>query len=143
MNADELQQYWGLLVAAGLLAVVAGFVVAALYRRSARGQLRATLKTLRKARRDHAATKRRLEAAERRLESREARASSVKPRVLTEAKEGVGDAQALVKIAGDRVLVAANHVRRVIYEEFPPTRQEALRQRHLPDDAPDSRPFTF
>ena len=72
-----------------------------------------------------------------------AKRESAKPRHVQETTEALEDAQALLKIAEDQVLIAANHVRKLILEEFPPTRQEQLRSKYLPDSAPDSKPFTF
>ena len=143
MNLDVLHQNWGLAVAALLLGAVGVVIVAALYRRSARGQLRHRAKALRAARRRHAKAGRAVAAAKARVQKLEARAAGVKPRLLSEAREAVEDAQALEKIVGDRVLVAANHLRRVIFEEYPPARHETLRARYLPDDKPETKPFTF
>ncbi len=70
-------------------------------------------------------------------------AERAKPRHLQEAKDALQDARALAKIANDRILIAENHVRRVIHEEFPPVKQEALRQKYLSDPARDKKPFTF
>ena len=70
-------------------------------------------------------------------------ADRAKPRHLQEAKEALQDARTLAKIANDKILIAENHVRRVIVEEFPPVRHEAMRQKYLPDAARDKRPFTF
>jgi hypothetical protein len=67
----------------------------------------------------------------------------VKPRVLNESNEALADAKALAKIAGDRVLIAENQLRRVILEEFPPTQHEKLRNRYLPEASRDKKPFTF
>ena len=51
--------------------------------------------------------------------------------------------RSLAKIADDKAQVQANHVRRVIFEEFPPSRHEKLRARYLPQDVADKRPFSF
>ncbi len=143
MDVASLERFWGPLVAGGLLLVVALVVAATLLRRSAHGQLRARRRELEAARRRAQQAERALAAARRKLERLDARADKVRPRSLTEAREAVADAEALAKITSDRVLVSANHLRRVIFEEFPPTRHEALRRRYLPDDGPDSRPFSF
>ena len=73
----------------------------------------------------------------------DANAGKVKPRLLQEAKDALQDARALEKIAGDKVLIAANHVRRVIHEEFPPSRQQKLRARYLPGEEQNEGPFSF
>ena len=62
---------------------------------------------------------------------------------MSEAKEALQDALALEKIADDKAQVTANQVRRVIFEEFPPTRHEKLRRKYLPEDVRDNRPFSF
>jgi hypothetical protein len=81
--------------------------------------------------------------AEVRLDSLQQAREKVRPSYLQEAKEALQDARALQKIADDRLLVAENHVRRIILEEFPPIKQHKLRLRYLPADARDPRPFSF
>jgi hypothetical protein len=78
-----------------------------------------------------------------RLDHLEARSDAVKPRALREAAEAVQDAEALLKIAGDQVLIAENHVRKIIVEEFPPNRHERMRGRFLPGEREDGKPFSF
>jgi hypothetical protein len=67
----------------------------------------------------------------------------VKPVRLQEARDAVQDAGALLKIAEDQVLIAENHVRKIIVEEFPPNRHERMRSRYLPGEREDGKPFTF
>lgn len=143
MNVEALRQHWALVVASGLLVLVSIVILAVIYRRSRRSQLRRTLKALRVAERRRAAGRKSVATAERRLAKLEARAATVRPRTVDEAKGSLADARALLKIADDQVLVAANHVRRVIYREYPPASHDKLRSRYLPDDGPDERPFSF
>ena len=143
MNLDALRQNWGLAVAGLLLLVVLAIVFAAIYRRSARGQLASTVRALRQARRECLKSERQVEVLTAKVAKLRERARSVKPRVLTETSEALDDARALAKIQRDRVLVAANHVRRVIYQEYPPAKHDALRRKHLPDDKPATGPFSF
>ncbi len=143
MTVETLRQNWALFVALALLLVVGLVVSATIYRRSGRAQLMRTLKALRAAERRQASTFRAVAQAERRLATLETRRAEVKPRTLEEARGNLSDARALNKIADDQVLIAANHVRRIILEEYPPARQEALRARYLPNEAPDRRPFSF
>ncbi len=143
MTVETLRQNWALLVALALLLVVGLVVSATIYRRSGRAQLMRTLKALRAAERRQASTLRAVAQAERRLATLETRRAEVKPRTLEEARGNLSDARALNKIADDQVLIAANQVRRIILEEYPPARQEALRARYLPNEAPDRRPFSF
>jgi hypothetical protein len=58
-------------------------------------------------------------------------------------REAVQDAEALLKIADDQVLIAENHVRKIIVEEFPPQRHDRMRSKYLPGDRRDARPFSF
>ena len=97
----------------------------------------------RKATDTHMAAVRAVNKEERRYEKLVSRANTVKPRVVEEAKGVLADARALAKIAEDRQLVTANQVRKIIFEEFPPKMHDRLRQRYLPQDAEDDRPFSF
>ncbi|MFQ5983731.1 MAG: hypothetical protein ACE5KS_10215, partial [Woeseiaceae bacterium] len=96
-----------------------------------------------KARQDEAKALQGVEKAERTVKRLHDRAERAKPRHLQEAKKALDDATALAKIANDKVLIAENHVRRVIHEEYPPVKQERLRERYLPEQAPGKRPFSF
>jgi hypothetical protein len=143
MNAELLQSHWALLLASATGMVLLAVAVVHIVRRSARGQLRRMRRLLDKERgryRKAAAVAARAERRESRLMEHPDR---VKPRRVQEASEALQDAQALAKIAGDRVLVAENHLRRVILEEFPPTSHEKLRSHYLPDRPTGKRPFTF
>lgn len=143
MSVDWLRQNWGLAAAVVLIALVLVITSHAVYRRSAGGQLAAAARRLRLARREHAKAAARVAGMEARVQKLAAKSQSVKPRVLTEAREALQDARALAKISHDKVLIAANHVRKVIYQEYPPARHDALRRKYLPDDKPDGKPFTF
>lgn len=98
---------------------------------------------MKKARKDLRKNARATAKAEKKLRGLLKRAERVIPRVLQEAKERVEDAQALQKILRDKVMVTENHVRRVIYDEFPPAAHERLRRKYLPQDIEDKRPFSF
>ena len=143
MDWNILKSNWALAVAAILGFIIVMIAVAQLIRRSSWGQLRETLKTLAKARRDEAKALKSAEKAEGVARRLHEYADRAKPRHLQEAKDALQDARALTKIANDKILVAENHVRRVIHEEYPPVRQEALRQKYLPEPARDKKPFSF
>lgn len=81
--------------------------------------------------------------AESRLDRMLQKAEKIRPSELQAAKEALQDARALQKIAEDRLMVAENHVRRIIHEEFPPVKQQKLRARYLPEALPERRPFSF
>ena len=143
MDIENLRQNWALWVAAVLAILVAGIVTRAVLKRTARGQLRHAVGVLRQAQREAEKATKSVVVAQQAVDKLAARASSVKPRLVEEAKGALGDAAALKKIADDRVLVAANLLRRVIYEEHPPNKHVALRKKYLPGDGPDDRPFSF
>ncbi len=143
MDFELLKSNWALLVAVGIGLIIVLVVLLQLIRRSAWGQLRETRRTLAEARQDEARTLRAVEKAERIARRLHEQAETTKPRHVQEAKEVLEDARMLAKIANDKVLVAENHVRRVIHEEYPPVQQERLRKKYLPEQAPDKRPFSF
>ena len=143
MNAAELTENWALWFALvpGLIVVAA--LAYAWYRRSAAGKLRRLLAEHRKALHLLDEAQRSIRKADSRVSKFTAKAQSVKPRLLAEARAALEDARALAEIADDKVQVTANHLRRTIYEEFPPSAHERLRRRYLPQDVRDNRPFTF
>ena len=143
MNDMLLTGNWALalaIVVAGLATIV---IIAGVMRRSARGQLKRVRADLRKALRNRNKAASAAEKLQRRLARLGANVEKVKPRLLQEAKDALQDARALEKIAHDKVLVAGNHLRRVIHEEFPPAQQQKLRDRYMPDDERDKGPFSF
>lgn len=142
-SINLLKSNWALIVAAVIGITLITLIVSQLIGKSARGQLRRTLQALARARQDEAQALKFVDKAERvarRLHDKKDRA---KPRHLQEASDALEDARALARIAKDKILVAENHVRRVILEEFPPVKHEAMRQKYLPDAARDQKPFTF
>ena len=143
MDWSILKSNWALAVAAIVGFIVVVPVIIQLISRTARGQLRQTLKTLAKARHHEATAMKSVEKAERIARRLHDNADRAKPRHLQEAKDTLRDARALAKIANDKILIAENHVRRVILEEFPPLKHDAMRQKYLPDAARDQKPFTL
>lgn len=143
MDLNVLKSNWALVAAAVIGVIIALIVLSQLIRRSAAGQLRKTAQALKRARKDEAKALKAVAKAERNARRLHEKADIVKPRHLQEAKDTLGDAKALAKIANDKVLIAANHVRRVIFEEYPPRKQEMLRKKYLQSEEPDKRPFSF
>ena len=143
MTVAYLQQHWALL-GAGLLGVaVLLFAAWRAWLDSSRGRLRAARRRLLARQRAAARCLRAGERARSRLERLARRSESVKPNRLQAAEEAVQDADALAKIAGDQVLIAASQLRRIIVEEFPPKRHARLRRRYLPGEGEDGKPFTL
>ena len=143
MTLAELQQHWALLGAAAVGAAVLLFAAWRAWLDSSRGRLRAARRRLLRKRREAAKCLRAGERARAKLEGLVGRSESVKPVRLQEARDALQDAEALLKIARDQVLIAENHVRKIIVEEFPPKRHERLRRRCLPGEGEDGKPFSF
>jgi hypothetical protein len=134
---------WALLVAAVLIGIVAVVLLLQVAARSRFGQLRRARKNRSRELAKLKSAAARTSRAKKRLDRLRGRQRSAKPRHVSEAEEAYQDALALQQIAADRVQIANNHVRRVIFEEFPPRAHEKLRRKYLADDVSDGRPFTF
>ncbi len=143
MNADLFADHWALILAIVPAAVALILVLKSLMSRTAGGQLRRVLGEYRKAEKAMELSTKRVAKAVRRVEKMTSNSGTVRPRLLQEAGEAAEDARALAKIASDKAQIAANHVRKVIHEEFPPAKQKRLRQKYLPQDEADGRPYTF
>ena len=143
MHTDWLRNHWALIAAAVPAIIVVYALLEALYRKSAGGQLNRALAAHREAQAALKRTGRRIRRLERRLEHLAKHSRTVRPRVLREAEEALADQRTLGKILDEKQQVTANHVRRVIFDEYPPERHEKLRARYLPEDVADGRPFGF
>lgn len=143
MTLDFISRNWSLVIGSVLALAIALFVAYRAYGDSARGQLRSRVRTLDARYRHAARAEQAVSRTASKLEKLRARSASVKPRHGQETSEALEDARALLKIAEDQVLIAENHVRKVIVEEFPPKRQEALRSKYLKRPEDTDKPFTF
>ena len=143
MNTTAFTEHWALWVAAIPGFVVVLSVVYLLLRQSSKGRLWRVVKAEKVAQRDLNNACNMTRKSEARVSELLKKAAAVKPRVLQEAKEALEDARTLQKIADDKAQVATNHVRRVIFDEFPPARHDQLRSRYLQGDVKDNRPFSF
>ena len=134
---------WALVAASVLvtaLVVQAIFVVAS---RSPAARLRRAWSKLQERRQAAKAAARKAGRASRACARLQAKARSVRPVKLEQAQTALSDCEALLKIANDQVLVAENHVRRIIVEQFPPAKQARLRARYQVSESPGDKPFTF
>jgi len=143
MHTDWLRSHWALIAAAVPAIIVVCAVLNALYRKSAGGQLHRALAAHREAQAAAKRAGRRIRRLEHRLQRLTKRSRTVRPRVLRETEEALADQRSLAKILDEKQQVTANHVRRVIFDEYPPERHEKLRARYLPEDVADGRPFGF
>ncbi len=143
MTQEILQQYWAILAASVIGFAVVLVLAAQAVLGSAPMRLNARVGELRKCEKAAARASRALARASGKLERLQRRERSVKPRLIEEAVGELEDAKALQKIAHDQLLIARNQVRKIIVEEFPPKRHEAMRKRLLPDEKRESRPFSM
>ena len=143
MTLDLVIRNWALVGASVLATAVLLFILFRLYEDSGRGQLQAKLRELQSRQRNANKARTVTDKAARRLQRLEAKADAAKPRSVQEAGDALEDARALQKIADDQLLIARNHVRKIILEEYPPKRHEAMRRRYLPADAVEQKPFTM
>jgi Skp family chaperone for outer membrane proteins len=131
MTMQLVTQNWALVVASVFSLAILLFVLSRLYEASPRGRLSGHVAVLRKHKTEVTRAEKRLAKASKQLSALRSKADSTKPRLLSEAKEAIQDAQSLLKIAGDQVLRAQKLLRDVILEEFPPKRQDVLRRKYL------------
>ena len=143
MDVNFATSHWALLLAILLLVLVVIVVLWQVFGRTRFGQLR-------RARAVHARAVSNLRSASAatakaatRLEKLQGRAATSRPRHLQEAEGALQDARMLEKIADDKHQVARNHVRRVIYEEYPPTKHARLRKKYLGEEESVEKPFSF
>jgi len=141
MTIDLLARNWALVIASVLGAAVLLFVVFRVLQDSPRGRLRAAVMQLRRQEAVASKARRAADKAAAKLDRLQANAAAEKPRHVQEASGSLQDARALQKIADDQVLVARNHVRKLILEEYPPKRHEVMRERYLGHENPDTTPF--
>jgi len=60
----------------------------------------------------------------------QSRAQNVQPKQLREAEGLAADMQTMLVHANDKVLVAENHVRRILLDEFPPAVHQQLLEKY-------------
>ncbi|MEO1248132.1 MAG: hypothetical protein AAFX56_20845 [Pseudomonadota bacterium] len=136
-------QHWALFAAATAAAVAVTAIAILLWRQSRSGRLRRALKLRRQRLRALAKAAKCARRAKHVLSRLQAKSATIAPNRLVEAEGRYQDCRRLAEIAADQLLVAENRLRKIIVEEFPPGRHEALRQRYRLLDAPAKKPFSF
>ena len=134
MNTEVIINNWALIAAAVPALIATALILRILVKQTASGQLSAALKNHRETQKAFDAARKLSRKTTARADKLAGKSRNVPPRTLQEAREAAEDARSLEKIAHDRVLVTANHVRRVIVEEFPPLKHEELRNKYLPGE---------
>jgi len=143
MTLEYAIKNWALLAAAVIAAAVLLFVLYRIYQDSVLGRLHSAVSLLAGREREARSARKVVAQAVERGARLRARADSVRPRHCREASEALEDARALQKIAEDQILVAQNHVRELIVEEFPPAKQSVLCSKYLPESPQEPKPFTM
>jgi len=131
MSVEFLTKNWALVAASVLGTGIVLFVVFRAFQDSTRGRLNAAVSALRKQEKEARVARRAVDKGEAKLERLRSKAESVKPRHAHEVSENLEDARLLLKIVDDQVLVARNHVRKIIVEDYPPKRHEKMRDKYL------------
>ena len=143
MTPDWLVQHWALVAAVATATAALVVVAVRLWLRSRAARLGRALRQRRRRELElqkAARSARRIARSLRRLEEK---AGKIAPKRLSEAEGRAQDARRLYEIAADQLLVAENHVRKIIVEEFPPGQHETLRRRHRLSDVPRKAAFSF
>ena len=140
---ELLKHHWAII---GASVIVAALLLRATWKvlsRSPRSQLRRANGDLHDKLAAAVRAEKRAARARRRCERLEKKSQSVRPAQLEEARGALVDAESLLKIASDQVMVARNRVGKVIFEQFPPKSHDRLRARYLPDKDDKRYPFKF
>lgn len=143
MNIESLQSDWAIWLALASLVIAIVLTIPILLKQTARSKLNKVLSDLKETQKELRKTARVSNKTEKKLQTMLANIECVKPRELQEAKDAVDDGKALTKILSDKMMVAQNHVRRVIHDEFPPAKHDRMRAKYLPQDVKEGRPFQF
>jgi peptidoglycan hydrolase CwlO-like protein len=143
MNIESLQSDWAIWLALASLVIAIVLTIPILLKQTARSKLNKVLSDLNETQKELRKTARVSNKTEKKLQKMLTNIELVKPRELQEAKDSVDDSKALTKILSDKMMVAQNHVRRVIHDEFPPAKHDRMRAKYLPQDVKEDRPFQF
>jgi len=143
MDPDWLLRHWALLAAAAVAAAALFAVLVRVWSGSRAARLKRALRQRRRKESELERAARSARRADRSLRRLEGKVGKIPPKRLTEAEGHAQDARRLYEIAADQLLVAENHVRKIIVEEFPPGQHDALRGRHRLSDVPRKAAFSF
>jgi signal transduction histidine kinase len=132
MDSIPFAEFAFLYIGLGIFLVVAIAVVVPNTLPTPRGRLNRQRRELRHCLYERRQAKKTAEKAARDHEKLYSRAQHVQPKQLREAQEHAADMQTLLGHADDQVLVAENHVRRILLDEFPPAIQQQLLRKYLP-----------
>ena len=131
MDVSQTVDYTLLLVGLGIFLAVGLVVILPNLVPTSRGRLNKQRRELRHRLYQHVQAQRAADRAAKKFEAMNARAAKVKPRILRECEATAEDMRRMLVHAKDKVLVAENHVRKIILEEFPPVEQPKLVEKYL------------
>jgi hypothetical protein len=132
MDSVPFAEFALLYLGIGIFLVVAIAVILPNIMPTPRGRLNRQRRELRHSLYERQQAERGSAKAARELVKLQARAQDVQPKLLREAEGRAQDMQIMFGRANDKVLVAENHVRRILLDEFPPaTHQQLLKKYSL------------
>ena len=128
---QAIPQYWALIVASILGLAIALFVVFRLFQDSRRGRLASALNELHERERALQSALKDVSKSLSKCEKLAASGDKVPPNKLLAAKDALAEARETEALLQDQVLVLRNNARTIILQDYPPTRHDAMRRKHL------------
>ena len=123
-----------ILLAAGILILAIVVLVGLkLLKRSSWARTRRAVRELRICQREYAVSAKAAHGDEERVSKLRAKSDRVKPRKLWKAEEELAESIRAAQRARDEVKVAERDLQRTIEAEYPPSRQERLLRKYLPE----------
>ena len=130
MDSLPFAEFAFLYIGIGIFLVIAIGVVLPNTMPTARGRLNRQRRELRHRRYEHHQAEKAVAKSRREFEKLQSRAQNVQPKQLREAEGHAADMQTMLGHAHDKVLVAENHVRRILLDEFPPAKHQQLLKKY-------------
>ena len=143
METGHFDNHWLLIIGLALLLAVVVLVILPNSLPTPRGALNRQRRELRFRLAEHRQAARVAARALRQAKKLSNVRDRTAPAAFDEAQALARDKQTLLEHAADRVMVAENHVRRVILEQFPPRDHEKLLARYVSAAGDKSLPFRF
>ena len=131
MTIELVQEYWALLIASVLGLTIALYLLYNAMKGSRRGRLVQALGHLRQREQALKQAIRATDKAEARYSKLSAKGDSMAPNKVLAAKDAVVAARETQRLLEDQVLVVRNDARKIILEEYPPNRHEAMLRKSL------------
>lgn len=143
MTSEPHIDYTLLLIGLGIISLVLVSVVLPNAMPNATGKLNCQRREYRRTVYELKLAKKAAVKAKRTFENLRSRAQHIKPARLREAEERAKDLETMLGHAKDKVMVAENHMRRIILDQFPPAKQTRLLAKYLITQDDKTKPFSF